>query len=71
MFCCIGLLAGFSVGAALGGSWVFIAPAVGFGLGLIGDVTMIKFGLHGIHRNPGKQSHDREHGIHNEEPTEV
>ncbi len=71
MICCIGLIAGFSVGAALGGPWVFIAPALGLGLGLIGDVTMIRYGLHGIHRNPGKQSHDREHTIPAKEPTEV
>jgi len=54
MLCCIGLVAGFAVGSVLGGPWAFIAPAAGFGLGLMGDFTLIKQGLHGIHKNTEK-----------------
>ncbi len=51
MLCCIGLIGGMAVGQSLGGHWTFTAPAVGFGLGLYGDM---KF-MHGKH---GKDSSD-------------
>lgn len=42
MICCIGLIAGLTIGAALGGPWVFIAPALGFGAGLAADIKFMK-----------------------------
>jgi len=44
MICCLGLIAGFAVGSVLGGPWALVAPAAGFGLGLIGDFTLVKHG---------------------------
>lgn len=41
MLCCIGLFIGFAVGQYLGGPWIFIAPAIGFGLGLIADIKIL------------------------------
>jgi len=41
MLCCVGLVAGVAVGQYLGGIWIFIAPAVGFVLGLVGDVKFM------------------------------
>ncbi len=41
MLCCIGLVAGITVGQYFGGPWIFIAPAIGFGLGLVGDVKFM------------------------------
>jgi len=54
VLCCLGLVAGFVAGPALGGPWVFLAPVAGFGLGLTGDFTLIKHGLHDIHKNTEK-----------------
>ena len=71
MLCCLGLVAGFAVGAALGGPWAFPAPIAGFGLGLIGDLTLIRHGLHGIHKKTEQRFHVKEHEIHNGESTEV
>lgn len=45
MLCCVGLIGGSVVGQALGGPWTFIAPAAGFGVGLVADMKMMK-GLH-------------------------
>lgn len=42
MMCCIGLFAGLAIGAAMGGPWIFIAPAAGFGLGLVADMKLMK-----------------------------
>ena len=60
MLCCIGLVAGFAIGAAIGGPWTFLAPFAGFGLGLIGDLTLIRHGLHGIQKNTEKWLRRRE-----------
>jgi len=46
MLCCVGLIGGFAVGQSLGGPWTFIAPAAGFGIGLIADMKLMK-GFHG------------------------
>ena len=46
MLCCIGLLGGASVGQSLGGHWTITAPAIGFGLGLYGDMKFMR-GMHG------------------------
>jgi hypothetical protein len=54
MFCCLGLVAGFVVGSVLGGPWALIAPTAGFGLGLIGDLTLVKHGLNSIQKNTEK-----------------
>lgn len=54
MFCCLGLVAGFAVGSVLGGPWALIAPVAGFGLGLIGDLTLIRHDLHDIQKNAEK-----------------
>ena len=42
MICCIGLLIGLAIGAALGGPWILIMPAGGFVIGLIMDMKLIK-----------------------------
>lgn len=60
MLCCLGLVSGFAVGAALGGPLAFVAPVVGFSLGLIGDLTLIKHGLHSFHKNAKQQFHVQE-----------
>ena len=41
MMCCVGLIGGAVVGQALGGPWTYIAPAAGFGLGLVADMKMM------------------------------
>lgn len=46
MLCCVGLLGGLYVGQSLGGHWTVTAPAVGFGLGLYGDMKFMR-GMHG------------------------
>lgn len=71
MLCCLGLVAGLAAGAALGGPWAFLAPIAGLGLGLIGDLTLIKHGLHGIHKNAEQQLHIEKHAGNHEEPREV
>ena len=42
MLCCIGLIGGVAVGQALGGPWTLIAPAAGFGIGLVADMKLMK-----------------------------
>lgn len=42
MLCCLGLFVGAIVGSALGGPWTLIGPAVGFGLGFIGDMKLLR-----------------------------
>jgi len=51
MLCCVGLVGGMAVGQSLGGPWTFIAPAAGFGIGLIGDMKLMK----GLHRKGVQQ----------------
>lgn len=46
MLCCVGLIGGMAVGQSLGGPWTIIAPAAGFGIGLVADM---KF-MHGHHK---------------------
>lgn len=53
MMCCVGLIGGAVVGQALGGPWTFIAPAAGFGLGLVADMKMMKG-----HQKSGAQQAD-------------
>ena len=48
MLCCVGLIGGLAVGQSLGGPWTYIAPAAGFGIGLVADM---KF-MHRMHANP-------------------
>lgn len=55
MICCLGLFAGIAVGSAIGGPWTFIAPATGFGLGLMADTKLMR----GHHKNNGS---DGSHG---------
>jgi len=45
MLCCVGLVGGMAVGQYLGGPWTVIAPAAGFGVGLVGDMKLMK-GMH-------------------------
>jgi hypothetical protein len=71
MLCCLGLVAGFAAGAALGGPWIFLAPIAGFSLGLIGDMTLIRRGLHGIHINAEREVDMRERELNREESKEV
>jgi len=51
MLCCVGLFGGLAVGQALGGPWTYIAPAAGFGIGLVADM---KF-MHRMHNKGGQQ----------------
>lgn len=67
MLCCVGLIGGMAVGQALGGPWTYIAPAAGFGLGLIGDMKFMK-GMHSKgapHATglPGKKDGDPVRGV--------
>jgi hypothetical protein len=71
MLCCLGLVAGFAVGSVLGGPWALIAPVAGLGLGLVGDLTLIKHGLHGIHKNAEQSIRTRQAELNHEEPEEV
>jgi hypothetical protein len=71
MLCCLGLVAGFAADAALGGPWTFLAPIAGFGLGLIGDFTLIRRGLRGISKNAGRWMNMREREPHHAESKEV
>jgi hypothetical protein len=71
MLCCLGLVAGFAAGAAIGGPWTFLAPIAGLGLGLIGDFTLIRHGLHGISKNAGRWVDMKERELHHEESKEV
>lgn len=48
MLCCVGLIGGLAVGQSLGGPWTYIAPAAGFGIGLLADM---KF-MHKMHAGP-------------------
>lgn len=41
MLCCVGLISGMSVGQSMGGPWTYIAPAVGFGVGFLGDMKFM------------------------------
>ena len=50
MLCCVGLFGGLAVGQSLGGSWTVTAPAIGFGLGLYGDMKLMR-GMHGHGKN--------------------
>ncbi len=52
MLCCAGLYGGLYVGQQLGGPWMYIAPAAGFGLGLMGDM---KF-MHKMHKPSAKET---------------
>ena len=54
MLCCVGLVGGMLVGQSLGGPWTYIAPAAGFGIGLVADM---KF-MHGHHKKADQ--HDTE-----------
>lgn len=56
MLCCVGLIGGSVVGQALGGPWTFIAPAAGFGIGLVADMKMMR----GLHRKAGAQQADED-----------
>ncbi len=40
MLCCLGLVVGFAIGQYLGAPWTIIVPAVGFVLGLLGDMKL-------------------------------
>lgn len=52
MLCCAGLFGGLYVGQSLGGHWTFTAPVIGFGLGLYGDMKLMR-GMHGHHSSDG------------------
>ena len=47
MLCCAGLIGGLVVGQYLGGPWTYIAPAAGFGIGLVADMKFMKGHHHG------------------------
>jgi len=47
MFCCVGLIGGMAVGQFLGDPWTYIAPAAGFGIGLVADVKFMGNNDHG------------------------
>ena len=56
MLCCVGLIGGLAVGQYLGGPWTVIAPAAGFGIGLVADMKFMK----GFHNKGAQQPHDTE-----------
>ena len=56
MLCCVGIMGGIVVGQALGGPWTLIAPAAGFGIGLVADMKMMK----GMHKMAGAQQAETE-----------
>lgn len=60
MLCCVGLFGGFAVGQYLGGPWTVIAPAAGFGVGLLADMKLMK----GMHKRaePGEKANPGAHG---------
>ncbi len=71
MLCCAGLFGGLFVGQSLGGHWTFTAPAIGFGVGLYGDMKLMR-GMHG--RSSGNEAdkskisgRDSSHNIENME----
>ena len=51
MLCCAGLFGGLYVGQQLGGPWTVIAPAAGFGIGLVGDMKFMRK----MHSHPQKR----------------
>ena len=57
MLCCAGLFGGLIVGQSLGGHWTITAPAIGFGLGLVADMKLMR-GMHGLH---GQSSPNSDH----------
>ena len=54
MLCCVGLVGGLAVGQSLGGPWTYIAPAAGFGIGLVADMKFMGKMHHGGHRHDTK-----------------
>jgi hypothetical protein len=54
MLCCVGIFAGAYVGQSLGGHWTVTGPAVGFAVGLYGDMKL----MHGRH---GQKSPNSNH----------
>ena len=42
MICCVGLFIGFYIGLLLGGIWIFIAPAIGFIVGIPFDMIFMR-----------------------------
>ena len=59
MLCCVGLFGGIAVGQSLGGPWTYVAPAVGFGIGLVADM---KF-MHGMRGKGGQRQAGGRGGI--------
>lgn len=55
MVCCVGLIGGLYIGQQLGGPWTFIAPATGFGLGLLVDRKL----MHKMHHQ-SPEKHEEE-----------
>jgi hypothetical protein len=56
MLCCVGLFGGYYVGQSLGGPWTYIAPAAGFGVGLLADMKYI----HKTHKDPHEKAEEDE-----------
>ena len=61
MLCCVGLFAGLMIGQYIGGLWIYIAPAIGFGVGFIGDMKFMGC-MHGRHRHQKDEHEKGEHG---------
>lgn len=55
MLCCVGLFGGLAVGQSLGGHWTITAPAIGFGVGLYGDMKL----MHGRHEQNSPDGHHK------------
>jgi hypothetical protein len=56
MLCCVGLIGGLYVGQSLGGPWTIIAPAAGFGVGLLADMKY----MHKMHKDPHQKAEEDE-----------
>ncbi len=51
MFCCAGLFIGLYIGLYIGGIWTFIAPGIGFFLGIPFDMIFMRK----MHHHSSKQ----------------
>jgi len=60
MLCCVGLIGGMAVGQSLGGPWTYIAPAAGFGIGLVADMKFMGKMHHGANRQSAERAAARD-----------
>ena len=44
MLCCLGFFVNFAIGSIAGGPWILIASIMGFSLGFLGDMKLMRGG---------------------------